>query len=132
MKGPQRLCLVTDANRALDMPPGEYRFGSADDRTTFTSDGRVGWASGGSLASSVVGMDRMVQTMRQQTTASLPDIVRMASLTPAERTGIADRTGSLEPGKSADVLLLNSQLEVERVFVRGQEVACGQRLPHGS
>lgn len=132
MKGPQRLCLVTDANRALDMPPGEYRFGSADDGTTFTSDGRVGWASGGSLASSVVGMDRMVQTMRQQTTASLPDIVRMASLTPAERTGIADRTGSLEPGKSADVLLLNSQLEVERVFVRGQEVACGQRLPHGS
>jgi N-acetylglucosamine-6-phosphate deacetylase len=66
-------------------------------------------------------MDAMVRTMVCQTSARLPAAVRMASLTPAERVGIAHETGSLEMGKWADLLILNSRLEVERVFVRGQE-----------
>jgi N-acetylglucosamine-6-phosphate deacetylase len=122
MKGPERLCLVTDCNRALDMPPGEYRFGNEADGTWFTSDGRVGWApGGGSLASSIVGMDHMLRTMLKYSGASLADVVRMASLTPAERTGIAGRTGSLEKGKAADILILNRRCQVKRVFLRGVE-----------
>jgi N-acetylglucosamine-6-phosphate deacetylase len=121
MKGAERLCLVTDCNRALDMPPGEYRFGHQSEGTTFTSDGRVGWAPGGSLASSIVGMDTMVKMMKKHTSASLPEVIRMASLTPAERTGIADRTGSLDRGKIANVLVLSRKLDVQRVFVGGIE-----------
>lgn len=122
MIGVQRLCLVTDCNRALDMPAGEYRFGNIDDGSWFYSDGRVGWAPDrGSLASSVVGMDHMVRHMHSATTASLPEVIRMASLTPAERTGIADRTGSLAVGKQADLLVLSSELDVEQVYVRGRE-----------
>ncbi len=45
MKTSKRLCLVTDCNRALDQPPGRYRFGPKKDGAWFTSDGRVGWAS---------------------------------------------------------------------------------------
>lgn len=121
MKGPQRLCLVTDCNRALDQPMGEYRFGNVHDGTWFRSDGRVGWAPNGSLASSIVGMDHMVRTMKRLTTATLPEVVRMASLTPAERTGNGARIGSLERGKAADVLVLNKRLDVKRVFVHGTE-----------
>ena len=68
-----------------------------------------------------MGMDVMVRTMVSQTSASLPEVVRMASLTPAERTGISKETGSLEAGKWADLLILSRDLEVKRVFVRGQE-----------
>jgi N-acetylglucosamine-6-phosphate deacetylase len=121
MKGAARLCLATDANRALDLPPGHYRFGPRDTGTWFESDGLVGFVEGGSLASSVKGMDHMVRTMKASTSASLPEVVRMASLTPAERAGISRDTGSLEPGKRADVLVLSRSLEVERVFVGGQE-----------
>jgi N-acetylglucosamine-6-phosphate deacetylase len=121
MKGPERLCLVTDANRALDMPPGPYRFGPRETGSWFESDGRVGFVPGQGLASSVVGMDSMVRQMVKSTTASLPEIIRMASLTPAERAGIASETGSLEPGKRADVLVLSKDLFVERVFIAGQE-----------
>ena len=53
--------------------------------------------------------------------AGLCDVVRMASLTPAERVGLADETGSLEIGKRADVLVLDRQLHVRRVFMDGQE-----------
>ena len=42
MKGAARLCLVTDSSRALDMPPGQYRFGPKDTGTSFESDGTVG------------------------------------------------------------------------------------------
>ena len=119
MIGPKRLCLVTDCNRALDLPPGDYRFGSDFDGSWFKSDGKVGWAQNGSLASSVVGMDHMVRQMKKATSASLPEIVRMASFTPAERAGIADETGSIAVGKSADLLVLNRRLKVEKVLVRG-------------
>jgi N-acetylglucosamine-6-phosphate deacetylase len=95
MKGVGRLCLVTDANRALDMPPGPYRFGSNIDGAWIESNGKVGLTSSGGLASSIVGMDTMVRNMASQTSASLPQVIRMASLTPAERTGIASETGSL-------------------------------------
>lgn len=122
MKGAARLLLVTDSNRALDMPPGRYRFGPERDGSWFESDGKVGWAPNGSLASSVMGMDHMVRRMLQSTSASLPEVVRMASLTPAERTGIARQTGSLEAGKLADILVLSRRLAVRRVFVGGVEV----------
>jgi N-acetylglucosamine-6-phosphate deacetylase len=46
----------------------------------------------------------------------------MASLTPAERTGISKTTGSLEPGKRADVLVLNKRFEIRRTFIAGIEV----------
>lgn len=121
MKGPQRLCLVTDCNRALDRPPGRYRFGNHEDGSWFESDGRVGRAPGRSLASAIVGMDRMVQRMARATRAPLPEIIRMATLTPAERTGMADAIGSLEPDKRADLLILNRRLNVRQVFLEGVE-----------
>lgn len=122
MKGARRLLLVTDCNRALDLPPGKYRFGPEQDGSWFESDGKVGWAPNGSLASSIVGMDHMVRHMVRSTSASLPEVVRMASLTPAERTGCARQTGSITAGKRADVVLLSKRLEVRRTYVGGVEV----------
>ena len=121
MKGPERLCLVTDANRAMDMPPGNYRFGSHTDGEWFVSDGKVGFQPGAGLASSVVGMDTMVRNMSQMTSAGVIHAVRMGSLTPAERVGIATQAGSLEVGKRADVLVLSKDLKVQRVFIGGSE-----------
>ncbi len=121
VKGPDRLCLVTDSSRALDLPPGEYVFGPADDGEPFTSDGKVGRV-GDTLASSVTGMDAMVRNMVHAVGVPLADAVRMASLTPAERSGIDVEVGSLEEGKRADLLVLSSRLEVERVFLDGVEV----------
>lgn len=124
MKGAARLCLVTDANRALDLPPGQYRFGAETDGSWFESDGKVGWAPNGSLASSIMGMDHMVRVMRRATSAPLHEIFRMASLTPAERAGVADECGSIEPGKRADLLIMNRRLEVRRVFLGGEDFPC--------
>src|SRR5205807_4105466 len=95
MKGPQRLCLVTDSNRALGMPPGRYRFGPIEDGAWFESNGKVGFVPGSGLASSVMPLSTMVRNMATLTGAPLEEVIRMASLTPAERAGIADESGSL-------------------------------------
>ncbi len=120
MKGTKRLCLVTDCNRALDMPAGRYRFGPKKDGSWFKSDGKVGWASEGSLASSVMGMDHMVRTMHRAAEISLCDAVRMGTLTPAERVGMQDQIGSLEKGKRADLVVLSSRLKVKQVYLGGE------------
>jgi N-acetylglucosamine-6-phosphate deacetylase len=127
MKGASRLCLVTDSSRALDMPEGRYRFGNKDDGEWFLHDGEVGRTlDGQSLASSTAGMDRMVQTAARATKAPLDEVIRMASLTPAERTGIAHECGSLQRGKRADVLVLDKSLKPKRVFIGGVEL--GSRI----
>jgi N-acetylglucosamine-6-phosphate deacetylase len=123
MKGPRRLLLVTDANRAVDMPPGRYRFGPQENGEWFESDGRVGvQPGGGGLASSVVGLDAMVRIMATQTAAGIVDSIRMATLTPAERVGLASGIGSLEVGKRADVLVLDADLRVKSVHVGGNAI----------
>jgi N-acetylglucosamine-6-phosphate deacetylase len=119
-KGPSKLSLVTDANRAVDMPPGRYRFGNEHTGTWFESDGEVGFAPGAGLASSVIGLDAAVRIMHRDTGAPVHEVVRMASLTPAELCGIGGSCGSLEEGKRADILLLNKDLHVQRVFVCGK------------
>jgi N-acetylglucosamine-6-phosphate deacetylase len=120
MIGPRRLCLVTDANRAMDAPPGKYRFGSKDDGTWVFSDGKSVKGGDGSLASSMHGMDRMVKTMARSIGRNLPDVIRMASLTPAELAGVSTEVGSIEVGKQADLVILSHDLDVEQVIIGGQ------------
>jgi N-acetylglucosamine-6-phosphate deacetylase len=119
MLGAGRLCLVTDANRAMDMPPGRYRFGHPETGTWFESNGLVGFVPGGGLASSVVALDSMVRTMARDSSAPLHEVIRMASLTPARRTGIDHQTGSIAEGKLADLVILSPKLQVQRVMIGG-------------
>ncbi len=51
-EGCRPVCLVTDANRAVGMPPGRYRFGPLETGSWFESDGRVGFVTGSGLARS--------------------------------------------------------------------------------
>jgi N-acetylglucosamine-6-phosphate deacetylase len=127
MKGAKRLCLVTDANRAVDQPPGRYRFGPVADGEWFNSDGKVGSVGNGSLASAVVGMDTMVRNMSSLTSAGIVNAVRMGSLTPAERVGLDKEIGSLKAGRRADILILDRELHVQRVFIGGTEFGTGRK-----
>lgn len=125
--GFRRTCLVTDANRAMDAPPGKYRFGSRDDGTWVFSDGSSVRGEDGALASSMHGMDRMVRTMAHAVGRNLPSVVRMASLTPAELVGAAKDIGSIAPGKLADFAVLDRDLHVKMVIIGGV-VVFGERL----
>jgi N-acetylglucosamine-6-phosphate deacetylase len=123
VKGPDRMALVTDAMRAVDMPDGEYWFGATGSGELVRRKGDVGVtldASG--LASGVVGMDHCVRTFHRLTAAPLHEVIRMASLTPAKILGLDGEIGSLEVGKRADFVILDEALNVEQVYVGGVRV----------
>jgi N-acetylglucosamine-6-phosphate deacetylase len=120
-KGPERLALVTDCNRALDMPDGEYLFGPSDGGEAILRRDGVGiMPDGKALASGVVGLDHCVRTFHRLTGVPLVEVVRMASLTPARIAGCDDRFGSIEVAKRADLVVLSRELEVERVYREGR------------
>ena len=103
-KGPNRLCLITDAMEAMGMPDGVYELGG---QAVILKDGECRLESG-SLVGSVLSMDRAVANMVKLVGVDLVSAVRMASLTPAESVGLGGSRGSLTVGKYGDVVLLDS------------------------
>ena len=123
VKGPERLAIVTDANRALDMPDGEYLFGSLDGGEPIRRADDVGLTLDGlALASGVMGMDKGVRTMMQAAGCSLQEAIQMATLTPARIAGLDADRGSIEVGKRADFVVLDSTCRVKQVFIGGDRV----------
>ena len=123
VKGPDRLALVTDSMRAVDMPDGEYWFGPTGTGERIRRLGDVGVTLDGTgLASGVMGMDHGVRTMLGATGAPLHEVVRMASLTPARILKADAEIGSLEVGKRADFVVLRDTLQAERVYTAGVRV----------
>jgi len=117
VKGPERLAIVTDGSHLTGMPPGRYTaFGReviVEDNITYVSDRSA-------YAGSVATMDRCLRCAIESMDLPLPVALRMASLTPATILGVADRKGSLEPGKDADIVIFDSSLHVKYTLVGGR------------
>jgi N-acetylglucosamine-6-phosphate deacetylase len=114
-KGPERTVLITDAISATGMPDGQYRLGG------FEVDLREGKCTrDGSLAGSVLTMDRAVRNLARFAEWDLPHAVAAASRNPARVARLANK-GVLSAGADADFVVLNAQGEVERTFVGGIE-----------
>jgi len=123
VKGPDRLAIVTDAMRALDMPDGEYVFGPLDGGEAVRKLNNVGVTlDGKSLASGVTGMDHAVRTFLAATGAPLHEVVRMASLTPARIAGVDADVGSIAVGKKSDLLVTDSELNIRAVYIDGRKL----------
>jgi N-acetylglucosamine-6-phosphate deacetylase len=123
MKGPDRLCLVTDSMRAVDRPDGEYWFGPVGRGTLVRRRGEVGVTlDGRALGSGVMGMDHHVRTMANATGAPIPEVIRMATLTPARMLHREDMIGSLAVGKFADLVVLDESLHVKDVWIGGERL----------
>src|SRR5262249_43920669 len=121
LKGPDRLALVTDCNRALDMPDGPYMMGPLDGgEPVFRRDGVGIMPDGKALASSVVGLDHCVRTFRELTGVPLVEVIRMATLTPARIAGHDGTVGSIASGKRADLLVLDRELNIKQVYIGGR------------
>jgi N-acetylglucosamine-6-phosphate deacetylase len=121
IKGPDRLALVTDCNRALDLPDGDYLFGPLDGGEPFRRRDQVGvMPDGQALASGVMGLDHAVRTFHERTGAPLAEVVRMASLTPARIVGREQEIGSIAVGKLADLVVLDGALQVRQVYLAGR------------
>lgn len=117
-KNYQNVVLISDAIRAAGMPDGDYPM---DERTVYVQDG-VAQLEDGTLAGSTLTMDRALRNFMAATGSPLSVVYEAASLTPAEAAGIGDTTGSITPGKEADMVLLNDNHEVLMTIAQGRIV----------
>jgi N-acetylglucosamine-6-phosphate deacetylase len=67
-------------------------------------------------------MDQGVRNIAAFTGRPLAECLRMATLTPARAIGVAHQKGSIEPGKDADIVILNERLSVVATIVGGEVV----------
>jgi N-acetylglucosamine-6-phosphate deacetylase len=114
-KGEDRIILVTDGMSATGMPDGTYMLG---DMVVEVHDGRC--TSHGTLAGSVLTLDRGVHNFMQFTGASLNTAVAAATLNPARLMGIDDHWGALDVGRTANISVLSPASEVIQTFLAGR------------
>jgi N-acetylglucosamine-6-phosphate deacetylase len=121
LKGPDQICLVTDALKATGMPEGEYIIGNAiSGFKIIVEDGIGKLPDRSAIAGSLATADRLVRTMMELADVPLCQAVRMMTLTPAKVLGIDDRKGSLVSGKDADIVVFDQNINIRAVFVGGE------------
>ena len=110
-----RVALVTDAVSGAGVQDGSYSLGGFEVKI------RDGVARGpdGQLAGSVLTMIEAVRNLHELG-VPLSDALAAASTVPAGVLGLPD-LGSLAPGAVADVVVVDDNLQIERVVVGGQE-----------
>ncbi len=116
--GASRVALVTDAVALAGGSQGSARIAGQEARL---SAGAVRLADG-TLAGGAAGMDELVRNAVLLAGADLAAASAMASTVPARVIGLGQRKGRIEPGHDADLVALDAQLRVARVWVGGQEV----------
>ena len=112
-----RVTLITDAMRAAGLGDGISELGG---QRVIVQGGRAS-LEGGSLAGSLLTMDAALKNAVQAGIA-LDAASRMLSEAPARSLGLDDR-GVLEPGRRADLVVLDDTLNVLEVYVGGQRVS---------
>ncbi|MBQ9565253.1 MAG: N-acetylglucosamine-6-phosphate deacetylase [Synergistaceae bacterium] len=125
--GPERVLFVSDSMEATGMPDGRYELGGLP----VVKTGRRAALSDGTIAGSVTNLMDCVRTAVREMGVPLETAVRCAAVNPARALGIEKRHGSIEPGKAANLVVLNRDLELIMVFSRGRlirgEGALGER-----
>ncbi len=117
VKRASRIALVTDMMAAAGMPPGTYALGGQ----RVTVDGTSARLADGTLAGSLLTMDRAVRNMVRWTDATPSDALRMASEVPARLVGM-ENSGRIAVGSDADLVLLDNDLRVQATIIKGEVV----------
>jgi len=117
---PHRIALITDAIRACGLADGTYTlYGSEVE----VKEGEARLKNGGALAGSTLTMHEAVRNMIELAGLPIERVIPMATEVPARIAGVRDRKGMIDRGYDADLVLLDKKLEIERVIVRGKDVA---------
>jgi N-acetylglucosamine-6-phosphate deacetylase len=113
--GPDHVALVSDAMAASGLPDGAYTLGGLD---VTVSERAARLTGNGSLAGGVSTLVDQVRWLVRELGIPLVDAVKSASTTPARALALAG-VGALVAGASADLVVVDDQLSVQRVLRRG-------------
>ena len=119
------LVLVTDAMKAMGLPPGRHTLGELSvDIYHGAEDGHYEGlhavlAGTATLAGAVVPLDRCVRNLKSYTACTIPEALATVTKHPAAVPGLSNILGTLQAGAWADFVILNDELEVQQTYVSG-------------
>jgi len=117
-KRPSRVLAITDATAAAGLPIGATaRLGGQP----ITAGPATALRADGTIAGSILTMDRAFQVLVGQVGLSLVDAATICATTPARELGLVGH-GILTPGAVADLVVLDAQLGVVQTYIAGQLV----------
>ena len=117
-KGTDKVLLVSDAMEACGMPDGQYSLGGQD---VIVKNGAARLLDG-TLAGSVLTLDKAVKNIYSNSNYPLNEVVRMATYNGAKHCHVEDHKGLIKEGYDADLILFNEDIEIQKVFVKGKKV----------
>lgn len=117
--GAGRVALITDAMDAAGFGDGRYMLGPLE---VEVKDSVARLVEGGSIAGSTLTLDRAFKRSVTIDGLAVDDVVRAISANPAKLLGMYDRIGSLEPGKDADLVVLDAGFDLKGVMRKGEWV----------
>lgn len=114
LKG-RKLCFITDCLPAGGLPEGEYTLGGQK----IIYKGIVCRLEDGTVAGSVLKLNKGVWNVYTNSDIPLYECVNCASLNVATTLGIEKKKGSLEIGKDADIIITDSEFNIEKTIIKG-------------
>ena len=115
IKGADNINMITDSELGTGFDDGEYEVNGRKiiikDRKTYTEDGTIA----GGTSCLIDGVKNLVSIG-----IPLEDACKMASKNPAQSVGIYDKVGSIAEGKTADIVILDKELNIKNVILRGK------------
>ncbi len=112
----RKLCFITDCLPAGGLPFGEYTLGGA--KIIYRDN--ICRLEDGTIAGSVLRLNHGVWNVYKNSNIPLYECVNAASLNPANAIGIADRKGSIEVGKDADIIITDENFEIRKTIIGGK------------
>ena len=115
---PGRICLISDALRCTGMPDGQYPFGGQM-LTLKNGEARM---PDGALAGSTA---TLYQCMCNAVAFGIPveTAINASTIIPAGEVGCGDKLGSIAPGKLADFIICDENLNRKAIYMEGEQLA---------
>jgi N-acetylglucosamine-6-phosphate deacetylase len=115
MFGDDRIILISDSMMAAGLTDGNYSLGGQPVKVT----GSLAILSDGTIAGSATNLMDCLRTAVKTMDIPLESAVKCAAVNPAKEMGIYKEYGSLTPGKTANIVLLDKELNIKYVILRG-------------
>lgn len=120
VKGGRELVLITDSMRACGLGDGSSELGG---QQVFVR-GTLATLADGTIAGSVLTMDRAIAIFRENTGASLEQVIEIATRTPARVLGLEQELGEIAIGKQADFAIFDENICIFSSVVKGKRAYC--------
>jgi N-acetylglucosamine-6-phosphate deacetylase len=113
--GAERMVLISDSLSATGLEDGMYELGG---QPVIVKDGKATLEDGTIAGSTTNLYDCMCRAMSFGVPEA--DAIFAATRNPARSIGIYDKTGSLVPGKAADLLIVDQDYQLKDVCINGE------------